>query len=116
MNKFQFLQKLEIIINSFVISLISSFVRVIFHRSGSWAQTCLMFFGGIIFGTLVGYLIDGVKALESFDKILIAASAIAAKEIIEFVIKGTPTLLKKFVNKKLGTDESGDADDPTTDK
>lgn len=113
MQKFQFLQKLEIILNSFLISLVASFVRLIFYKTGNWLQTCLVFFGGVVFGTLVGYLLDGVTSLQPFSKILIAAAAIAGKEIIEFIIKSMPKLLKKFINKKIGDDGSNDNNTPS---
>lgn len=67
-------------------------------------QTCLVFFGGVILGTLVGYIIDGIAVLKGWDKVIIAATALVGKEVVELVVKDTPTTIKKFVNKKLGTD------------
>lgn len=112
MNKLHFLEKLSLIVNSLVISLVASFIRLIFHRNGSFIQACLVFFGGIIFGTFVGYIIDGIPMLEPYSKILVAASALAGKEIVEFVIKDAPSLIKKMVIRRIG---GGDQPDDSSD-
>lgn len=91
--------KLEVITNAAIVSFIAAFIRLIFYRNGTWIQTCITFFGGILLGVLVGYSLDGVGG--NFNKLIIAASAITAKEIIEFLIKAMPKILSKFVTKKI---------------
>jgi hypothetical protein len=113
MTKLDFLEKIEIIVNSFITSLVASFLRLLFHRSGSFIQACLIFFGGIILGTFVGYLIDDIESLKSFSKILVAASALAGKEVVEFVIKDGPNLIKKLITKRIGVSEESSDDTPT---
>lgn len=94
-----FLEKLEILTNAAIISFIAAFIRLIFYRKGTWIQTTVTFFGGIVLGVLVGYSIDGLAG--KWDKLIIAAAAITAKEIIEFLINAMPKILGRFVKKKL---------------
>lgn len=100
MNKFSFLEQLGVIINSLVISIVASFVRLMLHKNGSFIQACLVFFGGTLFGTFVGYLIDGVAVLEPFSKVIVAASALTGKEVVESVITYVPLLVRKIIIKK----------------
>lgn len=103
MNKLQFFEAVEKLMNYFIISVVGSFIRMIFFRNEPFGKTVLTFLGGILLGTLVGYLIAPI--FPGWDKVATAVTAIIGKEFVMLMINDLPNVIRKFVNKKAGTDD-----------
>lgn len=88
---------LQLIVTSFVISVVASFIRLIFHRNDSFWQTVANFFGGIMIGVLVGFLMQG----SPWQNPATAIAALTGREICKALIDVVPTLIKSLLTKKI---------------
>lgn len=99
-SKIEIINSLDKIITAFIISLVASFVRLLFYKNESFVKTLITFVGGIAFGTLVGFLVGTWPAMAGYDKIFAAAAAICGKEVVKLLIVDGPALIKKLAYKK----------------
>lgn len=108
-SKIEIIANIDKIVTAFIISLVASFIRLLFYKNESFVKTLITFVGGIAFGTLVGFLVSTSPILNGYDKIFAAAAAICGKEIVKLLIVDTPAFVKKLANKKAGLtdDENG---------
>lgn len=107
MQHIHIIEELGRIIDCFIISVIASFARVLLYKNESFKSMLVVFFGGMLFGTLVGYLIGTFPKFSPFDKLCTAFAAILGREIVNFLIVQAPAFLKsaldRLSNIKIGT-------------
>lgn len=75
----------EVLLNSFILALIASLIRVLFTKVSSFRDTIVTFAGGIIFGVLAGYLANDIKALDGWTKIIIVVFSLFGKELFDYL-------------------------------
>lgn len=108
MLRVQIIEQFQKIMDAFIISVLASFIRLMFNRDITFLQTMANFFGGVALGVLVGFLIRDAKWANGWNEIIIAAAALAGKEIVKKLIIIIPTFIKNIpdyirllINKKM---------------
>lgn len=99
MPQIDLIDQLSSVVNCFIISVIGSFARVLLYKNDSFKSVILIFLGGILFGTLIGYLVGTFPKYASLDKLCTAFAAILAKEVMSFLIIQTPAFLKRVYDR-----------------
>lgn len=99
MHEIHVINQLSSVVNCFLISVIGSFARVLLYKNDSFKSMILVFFGGVLFGTLTGYLVGTFPRFASLDKLCTAFAAILGKEVMGFLIIQAPAVLKTIYEK-----------------
>lgn len=81
MENLEVIISLEIIINSLLLSLWGSSIRILLSELGGFMDTVKMFIGSIIFGTLAGFTLNDFESLIPYNKFIIIIVAIFSKEV-----------------------------------
>lgn len=83
----------QAIISAFLISVMVSFVRLMFYRDITFARTLSNFAGGVFLGMLLGYLLRANHDLGMWKEIIVALVSLLGKEITEGFIKIAPGIM-----------------------
>lgn len=72
---------LEVLLNSLILSFIAAMVRILFSRIGTFGDTIRVFGGSILFGVIIGYILNDFAVLKPYLKIIIVIFSIFGKEL-----------------------------------
>jgi hypothetical protein len=70
-------------LNSAIIALLASVARALLKPSDTIKQTILTILGSILFGMLVGHLLEGVEPLKVWKDGIVAGVGLLSRELIE---------------------------------
>lgn len=91
-----------IIINAIVVSIVAAAVRVMFYPSEKYWRAVANFFGGVIFGSLAGYIANGI-GFHKYVEVIAALAALTGKEIVETLRQAIPLAIKFVTSIKFKT-------------
>lgn len=72
--------------SSLAVAATASLIRVFLTRRMGWWYSMGTFFGGVLVGTLVGYVLKDISAVADYQNAIIAAVSIGAREFVEWLI------------------------------
>jgi hypothetical protein len=84
--KFATVQWSTTIGSSLAVAATASLIRIFFTKNKGWLHSLGTFFGGVLVGTLVGYVIKDVSAVADYQNAIVAAVSIGAREFVEWLI------------------------------
>ncbi len=76
---------LEVLINSMILSIVAAGIRVFFTRMEKYEDTLRMFIGSILFGVVIGYVLNDFSLLKPYLKIIIVVFSIFGKELFNWL-------------------------------
>lgn len=92
----QLILQFEALITTIIISVVASFVRLMFYRDLTFWRTVSNFFGGVALGMLIGYLLRNNTTLGIWRDILVAGIALLGKELTTGLVKIAPEIVPMF--------------------
>ena len=84
--KFATVQWSTTIGSSLAVATTASLIRVFFTKNKGWWHNLSTFFGGVLVGTLIGYVIKDVSVVAEYQSAIVAAVSIGAREFVEWLI------------------------------
>ena len=72
--------------SSAVVAAIASIVRIVFSPKRGVIHGIGTFFGGVLVGTLVGYIVNDIPSMQDYSNAIVAAVSIGAREVVEWVL------------------------------
>ncbi len=81
------LQWVSAIGSSALVASIAAIIRIIFSPRKGTMHSLGTFFGGVLVGTLVGYIINDMPTLREYNSAIVAAVSIGAREVVEWIIR-----------------------------
>lgn len=72
---------LEVLLNSLILSFLAAMIRVMFSKIGNYKDTMSIFIGSILFGVIIGYILNDFEVLKKYLKIIIVVFSIFGKEL-----------------------------------
>ena len=91
---------LDKLMTVFLVSGVASTIRAVFHRSPSLWDNLFTLIGGVLFGSLVGYLSSTNIYTCGYRDIITAGAALTGKEVVDVLITALPRILKSYLTKK----------------
>lgn len=71
----------EVLANSMILALVAAIVRVMFTKSQSYQGTVSIFLGSILFGVMMGYILNDFDFLKKYLKVIIVVFSVFGKEL-----------------------------------
>lgn len=84
--KFATVQWSTTIGSSLAVATTASLIRVFFTKRRGWWHNLGTFFGGVLVGTLVGYVLKDISVVADYQNAIVAAVSIGAREFVEWLI------------------------------
>jgi hypothetical protein len=81
------------------VSIVAAFIRFLGAKREHMVERVTTFAGGVLFGSLVGYVSSSSSIVAPYSHILTAAAALTSKDAIAMLIKELPKLLKSILNR-----------------
>ena len=118
-DKLPLIEKFDWLITNSLLAIAAAFVRLCFGVRGTWREAIITFFGGIVFGVLIGFLIRNVAWMQAYNSFFVAVAALAGKELFGVIVKMAPVFLSGIFSaglsatkSKINPNDKGD-DNPT---
>jgi hypothetical protein len=86
-TKLASIQWVSAIGSSAIVASIAALIRVIFSPKRGWLPSLGTFFGGVLVGTLVGFIVNDISVLRDYSSAIVAAASIGAREFVEWIIE-----------------------------
>ena len=72
---------LEVLLNSLILSFVGAMIRILFTKIDRYQDTIRIFIGSILFGILIGYILNDFEILKRWLKVIIVIFSIFGKEL-----------------------------------
>jgi hypothetical protein len=86
-TKIQTTQWMSAVASSVVVASLAAVIRIIFSPRRGWVHSMGTFFGGVMVGTLVGYIVSDIGPLRDYSSAIVAAVSIGAREVVEWILE-----------------------------
>lgn len=73
--------------SSVIVAAIASIVRIVFSPKRSFWNGVGTFFGGVLVGTLIGYIVNDIQSIRDYNNAIVAAASIGAREFVEWILE-----------------------------
>lgn len=78
---------LEVLLNSLILSFVAAMIRIMFSNTSKFQDTVRIFLGSILFGIIIGYILNDFELLHKYLKIIIVIFSIFGKELFVWMEK-----------------------------
>ena len=73
--------------SSFIVAAMASIVRIVFSPKRGFWHGVGTFFGGVLVGTLIGYIVNDIQSIRDYNNAIVAAASIGAREFVEWILE-----------------------------
>ena len=92
----KYIDDLNLIIDSSSVAVLSGLSRVLFMQQNDFKARITTFVASVCFGLLVGVITGNIKQMDGWRDLVVAISALAAKEIIDYLSERMRNPLKFY--------------------
>lgn len=85
--KFAAVHWISAISSSAIVAAIASIVRIVFSPKRGFWHGVGTFFGGVLVGTLIGYIVTDIQSIKDYNNAIVAAASIGAREFVEWILE-----------------------------
>lgn len=76
---------LEVLLNSLILSFVGAMIRILFTKIDKYSDTIRIFIGSILFGLVVGYVMNDFTILKGYIKVVVVIFSIFGKELFTWI-------------------------------
>lgn len=99
--KQHFFELLKALESSMILGSIAGAIRVFLAPERHWKEKIGVFIMSLLLANLAGILVKDLEINPVYQTSIIAGVALIGREVLETLIKITPSLLKKYLTKKI---------------
>lgn len=78
---------ISVISASAIVAAMASLVRIVFSPNRGFWHGMGTFFGGVLVGTLIGYIVSDIPSVHDYNNAIVAAASIGAREFVEWILE-----------------------------
>jgi hypothetical protein len=106
---------IEVLVNSLILAILASAVRLLLSDIKDGKDALKIFLGGVIFGVLAAYICNELVMLKGYIRSIIIVASMAGKELYDLIISivKNPAIIFQIIKaiKEVKTNEKEDKKD-----
>lgn len=106
----KYIDDLNSMIDSASVAVLSGLSRVLFMQANDFKARIITFLASVCFGLLIGIITGNIQQMAGWRDLVVAISALAAKEIIDYMAARMKNPLKFY--SELRGNKNSDKDEP----